>query len=275
MLQEKRQRGFTLIELLVVIAIIGVLSSVVIVSLSTARDKGRVAAGKQFDASTYHAIGDQVVGEWTFDDASNRWADTSGSGNNGSCSSCPTASTGVNGKTAMDFSGNTVTISSGASLDITDNITVSIWIYPKAEVAGYAENPIRKQVGTGDSNFNLYYFGQTSGSNRQVRWYANAGGVWKTISNSYTVSVNNWYHVALTYNSVTGGQLYVNGAAVGGRVSAGVLATGGPMVLSASSLILDDVRVYATTLAQSDIKRLYAEGARSRMIASGDRVFEN
>lgn len=40
----KTKRGFTLIELLVVIAIIGLLSSIVFASLSTARAKGRVAA---------------------------------------------------------------------------------------------------------------------------------------------------------------------------------------------------------------------------------------
>ncbi|MCD5382473.1 MAG: type II secretion system GspH family protein [Candidatus Pacebacteria bacterium] len=64
MIQNISKRGFTLIELLVVIAIIGILASVVLASLNTARDKGADAAAK----SSLNNIRAQA--EIVYDDAS-------------------------------------------------------------------------------------------------------------------------------------------------------------------------------------------------------------
>jgi prepilin-type N-terminal cleavage/methylation domain-containing protein len=77
------KRGFTLIELLVVIAIIGILSSVVLASLNTARSKGNDAAIK---ANT-DSIGSQAA--LYYSDNSNSY----GAANTGAGASCSATGT--------------------------------------------------------------------------------------------------------------------------------------------------------------------------------------
>ncbi|MEI6660055.1 MAG: type II secretion system protein [bacterium] len=57
MLKNNKNRGFTLIELLVVLSITSLLSSIVLSSLNSARIKGQIGAGLQFDSGIHNAIG--------------------------------------------------------------------------------------------------------------------------------------------------------------------------------------------------------------------------
>lgn len=79
-------RGFTLIELLVVIAIIGILSSVVLASLNTARNKGADAAVKS------NLDGIRAQAELNYDTNGNSYG---ASGTGVALGTCPTSGTSM------------------------------------------------------------------------------------------------------------------------------------------------------------------------------------
>jgi prepilin-type N-terminal cleavage/methylation domain-containing protein len=83
----QRLRGFTLIELLVVIAIIGILASVVLASLNTARAKGADAAVKA------DLAGVRATAEVQYDSLGQRYSSTGAAITGSDCGATFTANT--------------------------------------------------------------------------------------------------------------------------------------------------------------------------------------
>jgi prepilin-type N-terminal cleavage/methylation domain-containing protein len=75
-LTNNKNKGFTLLELLVVISIIGFLSSVVMASLNSARDKAKIAAGMEYSGYLERTMGKAI--DFKFDDTNKLLTNSSG-----------------------------------------------------------------------------------------------------------------------------------------------------------------------------------------------------
>jgi prepilin-type N-terminal cleavage/methylation domain-containing protein len=275
---KKNLGGFTLIELLVVIAVIGMLASIVLVSLKGTREKASLAKVEQFDSSVHHALGAYSAGIWMFDESIQGSAlDTSGYGNNGTVTGA-TLTTDRKGQSnkAYSFNGSTnyITMGNPAVLRITGAITLAGWVKIN-DTANNHQLFGRGQSLSGNGNFG-YAVGYYSVTNR-IYWDMYSATARSYIhSNTVTITDTNWHFIVATWDGTTGtnGQkLYIDGALANQGTSA-ISAIGTPSYTfdigrSSSGAAwtyftgsIDDVRVYNGALTTAEIQRLYAEGAQ-------------
>ena len=200
------RRGFTLIELLVVISIIGMLSSVVLVSLQGAREKGRIGAGQVFATNLYHNFGAEAVGIFPFDDSVNILKDISGNGNLFRCSGGQSTSTTALYGTSLQFP--------------TTNTTCLLTVLPSSKQPGQTKGTVAFWINpTSYSSVGLIaHIGQwiiicSSGTSRPGSIYVNSPpdvGCNGSMVSQAKATLNTWTHVAISWGAgVT--NIYING----------------------------------------------------------------
>ena len=280
---SKKQLAFTLIELLVVIAIIGILSGLIVVSMSGVTQKATIAKAQVFSNSLRNSLMLNLVSEWKFDGMTSDGADavagdvldTWSGGNNGSITIAPTVKTSSNcvSGSCLYFNGSDDYVSLGGSnsLAIAKKITVETWV----KIDSFASDRILIVKSTG-FGFNYGFLLRTCNGTPQFRFVVGNGtAIGDPLSGA--VMANKWYHVVGTYDgsnvkiyldgqfktsvSLTGD---INYTGVGNLYFGRDSTWAGPVALG----YLDNVRIYSDAVPVSYIKEQYYIGL-SKLLING------
>jgi prepilin-type N-terminal cleavage/methylation domain-containing protein len=256
-------KSFTLLELLVVITIIGILSSIVVVSLSGSTDSASIAKGKAYSQQVQALLGSEAVGVWNFDEGEGTTVyDISGHGNDGTFyGGTHYVDSAIEGY-ALSFDGveDYVNCGNDSSLNITDAITIATWVKPNSYDIHY---PIfvRKM-----DNYRLGLQGIDDG---QVFFRLILNGVVKDKGSVSIVPINEWTYVVGVYDG-SYMRIYINGQ-IDGTPSAqsGLIdITIQPLIIGAYDTaghycfdgLIDEVRIYAEALPSTEIQKQYVQG---------------
>lgn len=157
-----------------------------------------------------------------------------------------------------DFNGSNqyLAIADNSLLDISDNLSITAWINPRSLPGSGLMSILSK-----DEN---YEFHLTPAG--EIFWWW-GGGAQELTTSGANISPNNWYHIAITFES--GAQvIYVNGVALGSNNWNGSLTLNSdPLQIGQDQNFagryfngaIDEVQIYNATLTESHVNEIMAQ----------------
>jgi len=279
-------RAFTLLELLVVITIIGILTSIVVVSMSGSTDSATIAKGKSYAQQVHALLGANAVGVWNFDEGTGTTVkDISGYGNNGILQgNAHFVDSEIEGYAlSFDGTGDYVECGNDSSLNIIDEITISAWVEFNYLDYTSGTGKIQSIAGKGypdsvNPNYGWWFCYDNRSNSRNFTYtaFGNSVGGWAGGGNNfggtayyYTFSTGIWYHITITVTE-TVAKLYIDGIQHGPTKSISNLQLSDvSRTLRIARLstaadyfngLIDEVHIYSEALPATEIQKHYVQG---------------
>ena len=270
--------AFTLIELLVVIAVIGILSGLIVVSMNGVTDKARIAKSKIFSNSLRNSLMNNLVSECKFDGptssngaaTANDVLDTWKNINNGVIVNAPTVKTEsdcVSGS-CLSFNGSSNYVDLGSNSDTSLSLsiaTISLWIKPINRLNN--QELISKHLSDNSASVKLQFNG-----NNNLQMYTLSGG--NDNAPSILITDSNWHQIVIVLGDngvkgyLDGIEKYnrpelLRGLDIAPASNVWLGARPGGVAGTFYNGLMDEVRIYDTSIPTSQIKEQYYAGLNS------------
>lgn len=213
-----------------------------------------------FSYSPYEGVGriQGLVGCWDLNEGTGTVAvDASGNGNNGTITGANWI-TGLFGNALNFTAGSRLLVSSSASFNISDHITLCAWIYP----ASTGQNGAGRIIAKNDP----YDYGLAMNSDGSICFVANG----RFLASSKAISLNKWHFVVGTFDKDLASnqvKIYVDGVLKGQATLASLSSSSTPIYIGnrADNIVafngtIDCVSIYNRTLSAVDVTSLYVMG---------------
>ena len=222
----------------------------------------------------------ELVGWWKLDDGSGSIAfDSSGNGNDGTLEGNPQWVEGqLGGALEGDGTGDYIRVPHSDSLDISDAVTVALWVY-----GGIPPDQVICKGSGGGAWVASYSFRIDDNASyaRQINFRGRVGTNADAINSASPIPQDEWTHIAITFDVSAQGnnqKIFINGQLDAESRSENPLSTNTDDLLIGADAygttrwhwqgVLDDIRIYNQALPEGQIQSIMLGGGASYPLAS-------